>query len=74
MKDTHQDESRRFPGPAAAVLRLLTVAQTARELNCSPRTVWRLIGAAELRVIRLGKAVRVTRESIEEFVGRGGSQ
>ena len=54
--------------------RYLTIRQTATHLNCAPRTIWRLIGAAELRVIRLGKAVRVTRDSIEEFVGRGGSR
>jgi len=55
------------------VQRLLTIHQAAAELNCSPRTVWRLISAGSLRMVRLGRAVRITRESIEAFVARGGT-
>jgi excisionase family DNA binding protein len=56
------------PAPA----RLYTVGQTAARMSCSPRTIWRLVGRNELRLVRLGRAARIDAESVEEFIARGG--
>lgn len=53
---------------------LLTVPQTASVLNCSPRSVWRFLAAGSLRRVRLGRAVRITRDNVEEFVAKGGTK
>ena len=52
---------------------LLRVEETARDLSLSTRSVWRLIQLGELETVRCGCAVRVTRESVEAFVRRGGT-
>ena len=52
--------------------RLFTVSQAAHELNCSDRSIWRLIGLGALKTVRIGRSVRVTRESVEKFIDRGG--
>lgn len=52
---------------------LLAVKEVRHELNCSVRTVWRLIAAQELDVVRVQRAVRVTRASLDRFVERGGT-
>ena len=54
--------------------RLPPVCQVANELNISMRSVWRLLATGELKAVRLGRATRVTRDSIEEFIARGGSR
>jgi excisionase family DNA binding protein len=38
------------------------------------RTVWRLISAGEVNAVRVGRAVRVTRASIQAFIDRGGAR
>jgi excisionase family DNA binding protein len=53
---------------------VLTVSDTATALCVSERTVWRLIGLGELSVVKIGRAVRVTRASVEAFLARGGTQ
>lgn len=52
---------------------LYTVPQTKTVLNCSRRTVARLAAKGLLKVVKLGRAVRITRESIEALIARGGS-
>ncbi len=51
-----------------APLPLETVAETAKELNVSERTVWRLIKEGDLRVVRFSGVVRVRPEDREAFV------
>lgn len=58
-----------FPPPP----RLLTIEQTATELNCSPRTVWRLVGLGMLTAVRILRSTRITRESVEQFIAQGGT-
>lgn len=53
---------------------LLRVTETADELTLSVRMVWRLIGDGQLEVVRLGRAVRVTRSSIDALLARGGTR
>ena len=52
---------------------LLTVLQASERLTISERSIWRLISSGELEAIRLGRATRVTAESLEELIARGGS-
>lgn len=51
---------------------LLKVPEVARELSISKRSVWRLIAAEQLTVVRIGRSVRVTRSSLTEFIEAGG--
>ncbi len=59
--------------PHGPPLRLLTIQQTAGELNCSTKSTRRLMEKGALRAVRIGRAVRVTRESVEQFVAAGGA-
>lgn len=49
---------------------LLTAAQVAGALNVSLRTVRRLTGSGSLPVVRIGRAVRVTRETLAAWMSR----
>lgn len=51
---------------------LYTVAQTRAILCCSRRTVDRLAAKGLLKVVRLGRAVRISRESVESLIEKGG--
>lgn len=50
-----------------------TIPQTADALCISPRSVWRLIAAGELKSIRIGRARRVCAISLSQFVAKGGA-
>jgi excisionase family DNA binding protein len=47
--------------------RVLTVKQFARSWSISERQVWRLIKAKRLKVIRIGRLVRIRPKDAEEF-------
>jgi len=47
---------------------LLTIPNTADRLNVSTRTVWRLIDAGKLPVIRIGRSKRIAEEDLEEAI------
>ena len=48
--------------------RLMTVAEVAYQLQVSNRTVRRQIASQELKVVRIGKAVRVRPADLLAFV------
>jgi excisionase family DNA binding protein len=55
-------------------MELLTVQETAAMLKLSPITIRRYIAAGRLPAVRVGRAVRLRREAIEDFlepVGHG---
>lgn len=54
--------------------RLFTIRQTGEELNCSDRSVWRMLAEGKLTKVQLGRAVRVTAESVEAFIAKGGAR
>ena len=54
--------------------RLVGVPEAARLLAVSTRSTWRLLNAGELRGVRCGRAVRIVRESIDQFIERGGTR
>lgn len=62
----------RKEAPKAVEPKLWTVSETASVLNISARSVWRLIGANEIAVVRLGKCTRVLVSSVERLVNAGG--
>jgi excisionase family DNA binding protein len=47
---------------------LLSVAQTAAELNVCDKTIRRLISDGKLQVIRVGKCIRISREALNRYV------
>jgi excisionase family DNA binding protein len=48
--------------------RLLTVAQVSYELGVTSNRVYQLIAAGEIPAVRLGRSVRVPRESWEKWL------
>jgi len=58
-----KNKSRDYP-------RYLRIDQTAEYLNCSIRTVYRLVSDGELEAFRLKSSLRITRDSINEYVTR----
>ena len=48
--------------------RLLTVVEVADRLNLSRKTIYRLIKAGELSVIRCGRSVRIPPKDLENYI------
>jgi excisionase family DNA binding protein len=46
---------------------VLKVPEVAADLRVDRKTVYGLIQAGELRALRMGKALRITRQALEEF-------
>lgn len=44
------------------------VEEVAAVLRCSKWCVYDMIGAGDLRAVRVGRAIRVTRRALEEFL------
>jgi excisionase family DNA binding protein len=42
--------------------------------NLSRTTLWQLINARKIRAARIGRAVRIERESLQEFMERSSDQ
>jgi excisionase family DNA binding protein len=49
-------------------MELLTVQETAKLLKLSPITIRRYIGSGRLPAVRIGRAIRVRREAVEELL------
>jgi excisionase family DNA binding protein len=49
---------------------LQTIPQVAKRLKVSPNTVYRLISAGELAVVKVGSVSRVSEEALQEYVDR----
>jgi excisionase family DNA binding protein len=49
---------------------LLKVAEVAKVLRISPVTVYNLIDAGKLEVIKIGKSIRIHREDLLEYLDR----
>ncbi|MGE3110105.1 MAG: helix-turn-helix domain-containing protein [Phycisphaerales bacterium] len=54
--------------------RLLKLTEAADELSISARSAWRLVSRGDLQKVQVGRAVRVTRESIDAFIAKGGAR
>lgn len=44
-----------------------TIAETARQFNCTPPTIYKLIHKGSLHAYKVGRSTRITRESIEQL-------
>lgn len=53
---------------------LLTIAEAARILSCSERTVKRRLAEGSLPAIRFGRSVRIHPEDLARFIRAGRSQ
>jgi excisionase family DNA binding protein len=64
--------TRVIPGSAAPAMNplLLTVGQTAQEINCGRTYVYELLAAGELPKVSLGRATRIPERSVRDFVDR----
>jgi excisionase family DNA binding protein len=63
----------RHPSPlttTAADTLLLTLDKAARELRCARRSVERHVASHRLRVVHLGRSVRVERRELERFIAQ----
>lgn len=49
---------------------LLTAREAAAMLSISPRTLWSLTQADEVRSVRIGRSVRYTFVDLKEFIAR----
>lgn len=60
------------PGPSAGTSSLMgrfyTVAEVARELRVSNMTVYRLIKAAQLPAVRVGRGYRIREDDVRKYL------
>jgi excisionase family DNA binding protein len=54
----------------AADTLLLTLDEAAQQLRCARRSVERHVASHRLRVVHLGRAVRVERRELERFIAQ----
>ncbi len=60
-------------GTGAPERRAVSVPEAARLLNISTTTAWKLVYAGDIRVVRLGRSVRVTLTEIDRLLSGGGN-
>jgi excisionase family DNA binding protein len=53
---------------------LLSVAEAAARWSVSSRSVWRWISAGEIKVVKLGRAVRIPVSEVERIARQGVAQ
>jgi excisionase family DNA binding protein len=51
---------------------LFRVTDVATRLGISTRSVWRLIAANKVDVVRIGRSVRIRPDAIEKLISKGG--
>lgn len=56
--------------PTAADTLLLTLDEAAQQLRCARRSIERHIANHRLRVVHLGRSVRVERRELERFIAQ----
>ena len=50
---------------------LLTVPQAAAQMSISEKTTWRMVYGRKLEVVRIGRSVRVTEDSVINKINDG---
>jgi excisionase family DNA binding protein len=51
--------------------RLLKVPEAANRLNLSVKTTWKMVYGRKFDVVRIGRSVRITEESIDKLIDDG---
>lgn len=49
---------------------LLTVEQLAARIQCSPKTIYRMVKAGKIPYLRLGKLIRFRQSDVVEYLRR----
>ena len=60
--------SLRPPDPALADVKFLTVAEVAAVMRVSKMTVYRMVHAAELPAVRVGRSFRVPEKAVHDYL------
>jgi len=60
--------SKPIDGVDAPTLRLLRIEEVAQRLAVSRSMAWKLIAVGHLRSVRIGRAVRVRPQDLEDYV------
>jgi len=50
---------------------LLIVPQAAKRMTISEKSTWRMVYSGRVAVVRIGRSVRVTEESVEGIIDEG---
>ena len=50
-----------------------TMREVAGQIGVCEKTIYALVKAGQLKSFRIGRSVRISRESIDAFIGRGGA-
>jgi excisionase family DNA binding protein len=61
----------RPPQPPSEIPRLLTLAQVAEHLDVCIRTLRRAIDRGDIRVVKLGRVIRVSEDELRRIVAEG---
>jgi putative molybdopterin biosynthesis protein len=51
---------------------MLTLEEVANELRVSVQTVRRLINSGQLKAVRVGRQLRVSREALDDYIRQAG--
>jgi len=51
--------------------RLFKVPEAASLLNLSKKTIWKMVYARKLEVVRIGRSVRIKEETIDKLIDDG---
>lgn len=51
--------------------KLFKIPQAAELLSLSPKTLWKMVGAREITVTRIGRSVRIPADAIERLIEEG---
>ncbi len=56
------------PDPVLADVKFLTVAEVAAHMRVSKMTVYRMVHAAELPAVRVGRSFRVPEKALDDYL------
>ncbi|MDQ2796801.1 MAG: helix-turn-helix domain-containing protein [Actinomycetota bacterium] len=73
MSANKNDGEKQEPGvrpvePALADVKFLTVAEVATVMRVSKMTVYRMVHAAELPAVRVGRSFRVPEQAVHDYL------
>jgi len=50
-----------------------SMSELAHEWGVSQRSIWTLVNTGRLEAFRIGRAVRIPREAVDNYMARGGA-
>jgi excisionase family DNA binding protein len=67
----HNTGNGEFRRKEAHMKHLLKVPEAASRLNLSVKTTWKMVYGRKFDIVRIGRSVRITAESIDELIDDG---